>query len=526
MGPRSEQGALKLKVWERELPAQYPARHFILTGIKDGFRITNKDMPLEKVFVKNYRSSTAPLVHHIVERQILDELDNGRYKTCATPKTVTSALGAIPKPNSHKVRIIHDCSRPLGQALNDRAENAPFSYQSLQDALSGVHRGTWLAKLDLASAYRSVRVHESDHDLTGLAWTFEGDSHPTFMYDTRLMFGARLAPAIFNHLSQAVVAMMKNRGYKNIYAYCDDFLVAEPSEARCRQALNALWRLCRELGFSISYEKIVGPSKEIIFLGTHINAQTMTLALPEDKLRETKWLLQQALASHTITKKGLQSIGGKLNWASRVIQEGKYFVASVYRRIRALNGPGHRSRVSGDLRQDLRWWIDFMGHFNGSLPIRDPRPQSPVVLDACPVAGGAVYEGHWVYVPWSGWPEVSDKHINNKEVLVLEPAAHIFGPLWANRAITVYSDNVTAVACINKRRAEDNQVMASLKRVCTLAARYNFSLKAIHYPGVRNTLADACSRLHTPGYDKRFAQCLASTFLHYGEPTRERGGDI
>lgn len=114
---------------------------------------------------------------------------------------------------------------------------------------------------------------------------------------------------------------------------------------------------------------------------------------------------------------------------------------------------------------------------------------------------------------------MENKHINYKEILVLEPAAHIFGPLWANKAITIYSDNMTAVASINMRRVRDDQVMASLKRVCTLAARYNFSLRAIHYPGVRNTLADACSRLHTPGYDKVFADCLASTFLQYGGTT-------
>lgn len=471
---------------------------------------------MDRVFVDNYRSSTGPLVRETVENQIWEELRNGRYRICDAPKAVTSALGAIPKPLSEKVRIIHDCSRPIGFSVNDRAVNKPFSYQSLQDALSSVHQGAWMAKLDLASAYRSVRIHELDYEVTGVAWTFKGRTQPTYMYDTRLMFGARLAPSIFNELSQAVVAIMKTKGFANTYAYCDDFLVLESTKGQCQQALNALWRLCRDLGFAISYEKMMGPSRDIIFLGTRINTQSMTLALPDGKLMETRALIEGTLSARSITKKHLQKIGGKLNWACRVIHEGRYFVSSVYARIRALKGPSHRSRVAGELKRDLEWWIDYMGHFNGSLPIRDPRPQSPVVLDACPLAGGAVYEGHWVYVPWRGWPEVANKHINNKEILILEPAAHIFGPIWADKAITIYSDSATAVACINRRRAADEEVRASLKRVCTLAARYNFSLRAIHYPGVHNTLADACSRLHTPGYNKVFADCLASTFLQYG----------
>lgn len=383
-----------------------------------------------------------------------------------------------------------------------------------------------MAKLDLASAYRSVKIHEDDYELTGLSWTFTGSDHPTYLYDTRLMFGARLAPSIFNNLSQGVVAMMKGRGFQNTYAYCDDFLLIEADRDRCMQGLNTLWKLCRQLGFSISYDKICGPATTMVFLGTEINSLSMTLALPQGKLDETMIILNEAINSRTLSKRKLQKIGGKLNWACRVIQEGRYFVSSIYKRIRALNSPTHKTRISGELKEDLRWWMDYMGIFNGSLPIRDSRPQSPVVLDACPIAGGAVYEGNWVYVPWRGWPGMSGKHINLKEILILEPAAHIFGPIWANRVITVYSDSTTAVACINKRRVNDEETMASLKRVCTLAARYNFSIKAIHYPGVQNTLADACSRLHTPGYDRVLADCLATTFLHYGTSASQGSAEL
>lgn len=502
----------------------YRSRQFILSGVRDGFRIRNKDMPMDRVFLNNYKSCTAPPVRDRVEEQIITEIKNGRYKFCDSPKTITSALGAIPKPHTDKLRIIHDCSRPLGHAVNDMAYNTPFSYQSLQGAVAGISKGDWLAKLDLASAYCSVRIHQEDFEVTGLSWTFTGREVPSYLFDTRLMFGARLAPGIFNELSQAVVAMMRERGFLKVYAYCDDFLITENSKERCLEALNTLWRLCRKLGFAISYEKLLGPATSMIFLGTHICTDSMTLALPLEKMQETLTLLKDVLSKRVISKKGLQRIGGKLNWACRVIQEGRYFVNSIYKRIRALRNPDHKSRMSGDLREDLLWWVDFMGQFNGSLPIRDPRPQSPVVLDACPVAGGAVYEGHWLYVPWRGWWEAADKHINLKEILVLEPAAHIFGPLWRDKAITVYSDSMTAVASINKRRSDDEHAMASLKRVCTLAARYNFSIRAIHYPGVHNKLADACSRLHTPGYNRVFAECLARTFLHYGD-TINRGAD-
>lgn len=319
--------------------------------------------------MNNYGSATAPTTRAIVEQQIREELDNGRYRRCKVPKVITSALGAIPKPDSQKVRLIHDCSRPLGRAVNDRADNRPFSYQSLQQALGAISQGTWMAKLDLVSAYRSVRISEEDYKVTGLAWTFSGDKDPTYMYDTRLMFGARLAPSIFNDLSQAVVVMMRAKGFPTVYAYCDDFLVVERDRERCLAGLNTLWRLCRDLGFAISYNKIMGPARSVTFLGTLIDTTTMTLALPQGKLQETRELLAGCLRGRTVTKKILQKIGGKLNWACCVIQEGRYFVNSVYKRIRALRGATHKSRVSGDLKEDLCWWMDYMAIFNGSLPI-------------------------------------------------------------------------------------------------------------------------------------------------------------
>lgn len=84
------------------------------------------------------------------------------------PKAITSALGAIPKPTSQKVCLIQDCSRPFGRAVHDKAENRPFSYQSMQQALTAINKGTWMAKLDFSCAYRLFRISEEDYEVTGL----------------------------------------------------------------------------------------------------------------------------------------------------------------------------------------------------------------------------------------------------------------------------------------------------------------------------------------------------------------------
>jgi hypothetical protein len=71
--------------------------------------------------------------------------------------------------------------------------------------------GSFLAKIDLQSAYRHVPVHPDCFDMTGLQWTFKGDAGPTFLYDCRLPFGASSSCRIFQALSNAIVRFMKRR---------------------------------------------------------------------------------------------------------------------------------------------------------------------------------------------------------------------------------------------------------------------------------------------------------------------------
>ena len=79
--------------------------------------------------MRNYKSATDPAMKALVEQTILAEIQQGNYVITTTKPTVVSALGAIPKPNSSEVRLIHDCSRPHGQAVNDFISTRSFKFQ-------------------------------------------------------------------------------------------------------------------------------------------------------------------------------------------------------------------------------------------------------------------------------------------------------------------------------------------------------------------------------------------------------------
>ena len=159
-----------------------------MDGIKNGFNIVDPESVPISVEMDSYSSAAAENVCAQVESQILTEIQNGGYRLIYHKPHIVSALGAIPKKDSNKVHLIHDGSRPTGEALNDYATKDHFQYQSVQDAVDLVNPGCFFARLDLANAYRSVKIHESNFKATGLKLCFSNDNHYTYMKDERLPF--------------------------------------------------------------------------------------------------------------------------------------------------------------------------------------------------------------------------------------------------------------------------------------------------------------------------------------------------
>ena len=492
-------GALRFESWANELDPADAKRDFILSGVKNGFKILDESLLQECTFTANYHSATNPTVKTQVESQIISEINNKRYYVVHDKPTIVSALGAIPKKNSSKFRLIHDCSRPEGKALNDFAENIPFKYQCISDAVNLIQPQYYMAKVDLMHAYRSVKVHESNWCATGLQWTFEGNKVPTFLVDTRLPFGARSSPYIFNELTQAVRRILEQKYNIKVIAYLDDFLIISEDKASCSQALTTLLAVLRKLGFSINYNKVSPPSQRLTFLGIVLDSVSMSLELPQEKLSDLKTILIDCVSRTKITKKSLQSLAGLLNWACQCIYGGRFHMRRIQERINTLKAPWHRTRVTVGMKADIYWWINFLDIFNGQTKMLDDRPAMPIHIDACGIAGGSFHDGMFVYTPWNKWLGAEQLHINYKETLSLEPAVTNWAPRLANKKVIVLCDNKAAVGIINRGTSKEPFVMDSLRRIFWLSAIHNFRLEAVYVPGKHNNIADAVSRLHEPG---------------------------
>jgi hypothetical protein len=467
--------------------------------VHHGFDIIDPGCALARAEVPNHPSaSPSSPFFDMVNDQVFTEIANGNYVEVGQPPIIVSPLGAIPKSDS-SVRLIHDCSRPVGGSVNSYVSSTDkFKFQSVDDASNLVTPGAYMAKVDLKSAYRSVKISSHSQLATGLKWYVNGK--PKYFVDTKLPFGAKLAPGIFHRLSMAVKRIMHRKGFSNIVAYLDDFFICYPTFEECAEALRVLVALVRKLGFMVNWSKVVDPCQYITFLGIDIDSVNMQLVLSPDKLEGIRGEISKFVCRKRASKRQFQVLIGKLNWAAAVVRGGRVFLRRIIDAIKPLKDNTHKVRLNNNVLADIYWWKHFMETFNGKTLMLETKQVAAVYTDACTEGGGAHWGSNFFYVNWHlDCPTFEDCHINIKEVLSVVWAAHHWGHLWSNLKVCIFTDNMTTVSAINKCSSKNSVIMGLLRYLFWLSATNNFHLKAVHIPGKNNIVADVISRLHEPG---------------------------
>ena len=210
---------LNVQAWEAALQS-YPDRayaQYIILGLRLGFRIGFQRKAPLKSSLSNMPS--AALHADTVSQYLTNELSLGRFlgpfPMSRAPSLHVSRFGVIPKGhNTGKWRLITDMSSPHNQSVNDGIDPTlcSLSYITTDDVaeiVTTLGTGSLMAKIDIESAYRLIPVHPDDRPLQAVQW--EGQ----VFIDTRLPFGLRSAPKIFNAVADALCLYLRQCDIKH-----------------------------------------------------------------------------------------------------------------------------------------------------------------------------------------------------------------------------------------------------------------------------------------------------------------------
>ena len=468
-------------------------------GIQNGFTITQPAENIPPAECANYPSATGPENRAKVESQIREEIAQGRYIVTKDKPLVISALGAIPKQDSQDIRLIHDCSRPTGKGVNSYANPEKFHFESIDNAVRHISRGSWMAKVDIKAAYRHVGLNPSEYKLTGIQYKFSGDKDVTFMYDSRLPFGASESVGCLHRISQSVVRAARRRAKRlncHIMCYLDDFLIIGDSRRACQRAVDILVGILSELGFSLNWDKFCPPSQCIVFLGIEIDSVRCTIRIPSHKLQDIIACVSAWQAKRKATKRELQTLLGKLAWGAKCAKAIRPTFRSLIVLQSRLKKASHRIRIPSHVLQDLQLFHDWCQKFNGVTFLPVSQPVYTVYTDASQTAGAAFFQGDFAYMAWSAdLPCLDSASIYVKELAAVLLAVVRWSAAWAGQSIHLLTDNKATAFALKTGRTRCQLANQVLREILWMLALVNCHFTVSYLPSKDNYIADALSRM-------------------------------
>jgi hypothetical protein len=250
---------------------------------------------------------------------------------------------------------------------------------------------------------------------------------------------------------------------------------------------------------------MAGPARVLSFLGIEVDRVRQRLRLPDEKVRHYLSVVRGLLRQQSVPKRVMESLEGRLLWATVVIIGGRVRVARF--RLARRMGRGRQVRIAGSVLEDLLWW---QATLERGLRCRDGC-WAPFWLEGLPAptqvfsdssgeedmgfglaVGDRLYQGLW--------QETGEAHSSAFRELVpvllameLRAAARRPPP---SPVMLFTTDNASVAIAINKGTCKDarSDAYPLLRQIFDLAARLQVFLLADWVPRDFNTAMDDVSK--------------------------------
>lgn len=441
--------------------------------------------------LQNYPSATQYISHlktHYMAEVAAGNMLRTKIGHGPTPARVCP-LAYIPK--SDELDKFPDIGRPLTDATapagfnSTNSVNKPphFKMTSHIDILTRSDSKSWGAKTDIKAAFRNMKLNPAH-----AGWlAVEIDGY--YYWELRAPFGWSLAPFSWCKLTDFIQRFCAHCGY-NILCYVDDFIHIGPSENNTLLNQQFLLRLIEILGLTPKLSKSVAPTKILTCLGFVFDFTARTVAISSARANTYSSLIRDILAAKKVKLLTLQSLVGKLVFASQVVAGGRCFSRRLHDAVASFKG-----KLSPSAIADLQWWLKYLTLANGKHVLHwslEPGIRK-VTADASNIAAGGVHGSNaWAHA-WN--PAQLSWHINIKELWAALHCFKVWSHLWRDCTVVFGSDNSSVVAWLNSGTAKSTFAMLLLRKIYWLQATFNISVEAVWIPTALNVAADALSRL-------------------------------
>ncbi|XP_044210305.1 uncharacterized protein LOC122984073 [Thunnus albacares] len=477
--------------------------HFLIHGLTFGFHPGMEALPESSFTCRTRQSAIAEptTVDMLLAKEITDGFMIGPFSSPPFPIHRISPLGITARKYSGKKRLIIDLSSPHSTAtpsINSLIPSPDFSmhYSTITHATNLIRLascGSWLAKADITSTFKVLPIRPDYWGFFGVQWK----GH--YYLAVRLTFGCKSSPKIFNSLSEALCwILLNNHKPPYVIHLLDDFLTVTPPASPPSHSLSTLKSAFLQLGVPLSQEKTAGSSTSLHFLCITLDSLTFQATLPTEKLHCISLYISNYLLASRCTKRQLLSLLGHLNFAIRIIPQGRSFLSHLLSISATIPSLHNFVTLDTACKMELRVWRDFLSSLNSVSFFYDDHLTQPediqLYTDAAPSIGfDGYYGGRWFASEWP--PEMSSLSPSSAlyELYPIIIAALLWGHEWSSKVILIHSDNLPTIDIINKGRSQSLDIMKFIRRLTLISAQHQFIIRTAHVPGYKNTITGSLS---------------------------------
>ena len=275
------------------------------------------------------------------------------------------------KSGKGKFRLIRNLSWPYDEtSINGgiEDEHKSVSCSSVAQAIKLVMqkpKDSVTRKTDIKDALKIIPVHPDEYHKLGLK--FGGK----YYYDVTLPMGGASSCQIFEDFSTALQAISEHDiEDQGITHYLDDFFFVDENTAASLANKAKFDALCEDLGVPQAPHKMTPPSLVTELLGINIDSGEWKASLLQEKVQEGVELLKEASDANKMTLLAVQSLVGKLSFASTVVP-ARALLRRLIDKMRGVTKPWCLIRVTQEMVQDMQTWLDFMSN-SMELPFSGP----------------------------------------------------------------------------------------------------------------------------------------------------------
>ena len=186
-------------------------------------------------------------------------------------------------------------------------------------------------------------------------------------------------------------------------------------------------------------------------LGIMFNTIDITICIAPEWVNEIQAELNTWCNRAKMSHKQLESLIGKLQFASQVIRAGHVFLPHLLDELQSSLKWGYMP-VPESILQDLRWWQYVMPILNGTKSIYLDvffEPGALIDTDVTLVGAGGVCKGHYFHTPFPQFITQQAHIIAHLELVAFIVALKVWPHLIHNTKFVVRLDNMVAILAIN-----------------------------------------------------------------------------